>query len=60
MLENMQTLKTTRLSVSKVSKQEWDFIMGLAEVEEESAADAAVANAAAADQGLETEAKVEA
>ncbi|MCJ1276320.1 hypothetical protein MMC21_004125 [Puttea exsequens] len=59
-LENMQTLKTTRLSVSKVSKQEWDFIMGLAEVEEESAADAAVANAAAADQGLETEAKVEA
>ncbi|KAL8794376.1 MAG: hypothetical protein Q9195_003074 [Heterodermia aff. obscurata] len=28
-LQNMQTLKQTRLSVSKVSKKEWDFILTL-------------------------------
>ncbi|KAL9098080.1 MAG: hypothetical protein Q9163_006189 [Psora crenata] len=28
-LQGLQTLKQSRLSVSKVSKQEWDFIMGL-------------------------------
>jgi len=33
MLEKMQTLKQSRLSVSKVSKKEWDFILGLAEIE---------------------------
>lgn len=33
----MQTLKRTRLSVSKVSKKEWDFIMSLVDVEAASA-----------------------
>lgn len=28
-LENMQTLKQSRLSVSRVFKKEWDFIMSL-------------------------------
>lgn len=28
-LQNMQLLKQSRLSVSKVSKEEWDFIMSL-------------------------------
>ena len=32
-LEHMQTLKQTRLSVSKVTKTEWDFIMGLVDSE---------------------------
>ena len=32
-LERMQTLKQSRLSVSKVSKKEWDFIMGLVDVD---------------------------
>lgn len=32
-LREMQTLKQSRLSVSKVSKKEWDFIHGLAEIE---------------------------
>lgn len=36
-LANMQTLKMARLSVSKVTKKEWDFIMGLVETEDESA-----------------------
>lgn len=35
-LENMQTLKQTRLSVSKLSKKEWDFILCLVEPDEES------------------------
>jgi predicted RNA-binding protein with PUA-like domain len=30
-LENMQMLKQSRLSVSKVSEGEWDFLMDLAE-----------------------------
>lgn len=30
-LQNMQTLRQSRLSVSKVSKKEWDFIMSLVE-----------------------------
>ena len=28
-LEQMQTLKQSRLSVSRVSRREWEFIMGL-------------------------------
>ncbi|KAL8767315.1 MAG: hypothetical protein Q9209_006153 [Squamulea sp. 1 TL-2023] len=32
-LENMQTLKMSRLSVSKVSKKEWDFVHTLIHVE---------------------------
>ena len=32
-LENLQTLKQSRLSVSKVSKKEWEFILDQAEVE---------------------------
>ncbi|KAL9580456.1 MAG: hypothetical protein Q9212_004489 [Teloschistes hypoglaucus] len=34
-LENMQTLKMSRLSVSKVSKKEWNFIHSLLENEDE-------------------------
>ncbi|KAL8730853.1 MAG: hypothetical protein Q9166_003780 [cf. Caloplaca sp. 2 TL-2023] len=34
-LENMQTLKMSRLSVSKVSKKEWDFIHTLIDAEVE-------------------------
>jgi predicted RNA-binding protein with PUA-like domain len=30
-LENMQMLKLTRLSVSKVSKEEWEFLTGVME-----------------------------
>jgi predicted RNA-binding protein with PUA-like domain len=30
-LENMQMLKLTRLSVSKVSAGEWDFLIGVME-----------------------------
>lgn len=37
-LENMQVLKLSRLSVSKVTKKEWDFIMGLLETDEGAAA----------------------
>lgn len=33
-LERLQTLKMPRLSVSKVSPQEWNFIMSLVESEE--------------------------
>ncbi len=32
-LEGMQTLKQSRLSVSKVTKKEWEFIMSLADEE---------------------------
>lgn len=34
-LQNLQTLRQSRLSVSKVSKKEWDFILSLAGDEEE-------------------------
>lgn len=34
-LQNMQTLRQSRLSVSKVSKKEWDFIMVLVEDDDE-------------------------
>ena len=34
-LESLQTLKQSRLSVSKVSKKEWDFILGLVDVEDQ-------------------------
>jgi predicted RNA-binding protein with PUA-like domain len=30
-LENMQMLKQTRLSVSKVTVAEWDYLMSIAE-----------------------------
>ena len=36
-LENMQTLKMSRLSVSKVSKKEWDFILTFANSDEQGA-----------------------
>ena len=39
-LEHMQTLKQSRLSVSKVTKKEWDFIMSLVEMEDVAAASA--------------------
>ena len=35
-LERMQILRQTRLSVSKVTKKEWDFILSLAEEAEAS------------------------
>lgn len=34
-LSELQTLKQTRLSVTKVMKREWEFIMSLAEVEQD-------------------------
>ncbi|GAB1217762.1 hypothetical protein ATERTT37_007003 [Aspergillus terreus] len=34
-LENLQVLKQSRLSVSRVSKKEWKFILGLAKENEE-------------------------
>lgn len=37
-LENMQVLKQSRLSVSKVTKEEWNFIMSLVDVEDVAAA----------------------
>ena len=37
-LENMQVLRQSRLSVSKVTKREWDFIMGLVDIEDVAAA----------------------
>lgn len=39
-LEGMQTLKQSRLSVSKVTKKQWDFVMSLAEEEMEPEASA--------------------
>lgn len=33
-LENMQTLRRSRLSVSKVTEREWDFIISLIETED--------------------------
>lgn len=33
-LEHLQTLKTTRLSVSKVTKTQWDFVLSLVNLEE--------------------------
>ena len=33
-LENLQTLKQSRLSVSKVTPKQWEFIMGLADGQE--------------------------
>lgn len=39
-LEHLQTLKQTRLSVSKVTKKEWNFIMDLVDPEEVAAASA--------------------
>ena len=34
-LEDMQVLRMSRLSVSKVSRKEWDFILGLAKLDPE-------------------------
>ena len=45
-LANLQTLKQSRLSVSKVSKKEWEFILGQAEIEDEDST-VVVASAAA-------------
>ena len=42
-LENMQAMKRSRLSVSRVSKKEWDFIISLVDIDDGTAAD--VANA---------------
>ena len=39
-LENMQVLKQSRLSVSKVTKKEWNFITSLVDVEEVATASA--------------------
>ena len=36
-LENMQMLRQSRLSVSKVTKKEWEFILNLAEDEQSEA-----------------------
>lgn len=47
-LANMQTLRMTRLSVSKVTKKEWNFIMSLADDVE----DTAVAGASNAEASL--------
>jgi predicted RNA-binding protein with PUA-like domain len=33
-LANMQMLRQSRLSVSAVTKQEWDFLIGVAEAKE--------------------------
>ena len=45
-LEEMQTLKRKRLSVSKVSKKEWDFIMSLVDGDEKDVPAAAAAGSA--------------
>lgn len=37
-LENMQTLKLSRLSVSQVTKKEWDFIHSLVDPDDDTAA----------------------
>lgn len=39
-LEHMQVLKQSRLSVSKVTKKEWDFIMSLVDMDDIAAASA--------------------
>ena len=39
-MEHLQTLKTTRLSVSKVTKTQWNFVLSLVDPEEEPEADA--------------------
>ncbi|KAE8344187.1 hypothetical protein BDV24DRAFT_127561 [Aspergillus arachidicola] len=38
-LENLQVLKQSRLSVSRVTKKEWDFILGLAKENEPSSSE---------------------
>ena len=48
-LENLQTLKQSRLSVSKVSKKEWEFILAQAEIEEEEEEDTTDVVAASAE-----------
>lgn len=45
-LENMQTLRQSRVSVSRVSPQEWNFIMGLIDRQEADAKKAAAKAAA--------------
>lgn len=59
-LRNMQTLRQSRLSVSKVSKKEWDFIMSLAEEDDEDEAvmpapEAPMMADTAADNGVRAE-----
>lgn len=47
-LENMQTLRQSRVSVSRVTPQEWNFIMGLIDKQEADAKKAAAKEAKAA------------
>lgn len=54
-LENMQTLRQSRVSVSRVSPQEWNFIMGLIDKHEPDANKAAAK--AAAQEQADTEVK---
>lgn len=51
-LENLQMLKQLRLSVSRVSKKEWDFILSLAkeDPESEQSADSSKEDASAEDE----------
>lgn len=39
-LERMQVMKQSRLSVSKVTKKEWDFVMSLLDAEDDTSNDA--------------------
>ena len=48
-LQNLQTLRQSRLSVSKVSKKEWDFILRLVDDEEEDEKEADDVKASAVD-----------
>lgn len=53
-LENLQTLRQTRLSVSRVSKKEWDFILCLADPPEDDS-EAAVVDTSTAASKLDSE-----
>ncbi|MCJ1247416.1 hypothetical protein MMC30_004630 [Trapelia coarctata] len=55
LLENLQTIKQSRLSVSKVSKKEWDFILGLAEIGLSSDTTAPVTKTAIKNEALDAE-----
>ena len=63
-LENMQTLKMSRLSVSKVTKKEWDFILSLVDMEAVAQASASnqpkmIPNAVEANGNIEGEPEIE-
>ncbi|KAL9119730.1 MAG: hypothetical protein Q9187_003712 [Circinaria calcarea] len=53
-LENLQTLRQTRLSVSRVSKKEWDFILCLVDPPEDDS-EAAIVDTSTAASKLDTE-----